>query len=104
MIFKFGKGGIPSGAQGLFLALHSGITPGGAQETEWDASIEPGLTMYKSRVCSIYLAPVLIFKVKKLLFICMYVSIITSKIKRERSLICELNILKEKSDLSVHEN
>lgn len=34
---------MPSGdAQGLLLALHSEITPGGAQGIIWDAGMKPG--------------------------------------------------------------
>lgn len=46
LIFKlktidFG-GGTPTGAQGLHLVLHSGISSGGDWRPRWDTGIEPG--------------------------------------------------------------
>ena len=54
----------PGDAQGLLLALHSGITPGGAQGTIWDAGIRTRVGHMQGKRptrCAITPAPIFFF-------------------------------------------
>lgn len=53
--------GLSAGARTLFLALSSGITPGGAQETKCSARIKAGFDTCKASALSLYHCPLLFF-------------------------------------------